>query len=403
MTSIGPARATLTPDTSPVTQMVLREGFWEFGWGQPDPDLLPVAAVRSAMDAALDAWGPTMLGYGAAEGARPLRSWIRARVLEREGLVLEPGECITSAGNSDAIDQICTLFTTPGDTVVVESPTYHLALRIMRDHGLDLQPVPMDDQGLQVHALDEALDTLARAGKRARLIYTIPTYHNPTGRSLDASRRRQLVELAAARDVLVVEDDVYRELAYDGEAPPSLFGLAPRGTVLRLGSFAKSLAPGLRLGWINGSAEHLHRLSDGGLRDSGGGPNYAAGMMAASFCESGAFDAHVSNLRNEYRRRRDALCAALSDSLPSGCAFTIPRGGFFVWVTLPADVRAGELLARAEARYRVSFVPGLPFAIDGSGKSSLRLAFSLMKPDALAEGARRLGAAVADLSSEREK
>jgi DNA-binding transcriptional MocR family regulator len=268
----------------------------------------------------------------------------------------------------------------------------------MRDHGLDVQAVPMDEQGLRVDALDEALHALERAGKRVGLIYTIPTFHNPTGRSLERSRRRQLAELAAARDVLVVEDDVYRELAYDDDAPPSLFGLARRGTVLRLGSFAKSLAPGLRLGWMNGSAEHLHRLSDGGLRDSGGGPNFTAGMMAASFCESGAFDTHVSQLCAEYRRRRDALCAALSNSLPAGCAFTIPRGGFFVWVTLPAAVRAADLLARAEARERVSFVPGDPFSIDGSGRSSLRLAFSLMKPDALAEGARRLGAAVADLT-----
>jgi DNA-binding transcriptional MocR family regulator len=378
--------------------MVLREGFWEFGWGQPDPDLLPVAAMREALAAALDQWGPTMLAYGAAEGARPLRSWIRARILEREGLAIAPEECITSAGNSDAIDQVCTLFTSPGDTVIVESPSYHLALRIMRDHGLTLHAVPMDDGGLDVGALKDTLGALARAGTRARLLYTIPTFHNPTGLSLEHSRRQALVDLAAAHGLLVIEDDVYRELAYDGDAPPSLFGLAPRGTVLRLGSFAKSLAPGLRLGWINGSAEHLHRLCDGGLRDSGGGPNYAIGMMAASLCDSGAFEAHVSRLRAEYRRRRDALCAALSESLPADCTFTRPGGGFFVWLTLPPSLDAAALLASAEARHQVSFVPGHPFAIDGSGRSALRLAFSLMKPDALAEGTRRLCAAMADVA-----
>jgi DNA-binding transcriptional MocR family regulator len=383
-------------DTPQSTQMVLREGFCEFTWGQPDPDLLPVEQMRRAADAALTTYGHEALSYGAAEGALPLLGWIHGRIQQREGHPVQFDECIGTAGNSDAIDQICTLFTSPGDVVLVESPTYHLAVRILRDHKLDLRAVPLDAHGLDIDALRDMLDTLARAGRGARMIYTIPTFHNPTGVSLSLDRRRAFVDLAAERHLLIVEDDVYRELSYDRPAPPSLFSMARRGTVLRLGSFAKTLAPGLRLGWINGEASQLRRLVDGGLRDSGGGPSFFAGMMVAALCRSGEFDAQVARLRAVYAERRNALAAALTAHLPEGCRFDVPAGGFFIWVSLPPHVDAEALLARAEA-HQVTFIPGGRFCIDGRGTSHLRVAFSQMKPEALVEGARRLGAALKDV------
>jgi DNA-binding transcriptional MocR family regulator len=378
----------------PSTQMVLREGYCEFNFGQPDPDLLPLDALRRAPAAALDLFGSDMLAYGAPEGAWPLIEWIRERVESREGVAVALEECLTTGGNSDAIDQIGTLFTSPGDVVFVESPTYHLGLRILRDHHLDLRAVPVDAEGLDVGALEGRLEALAREGRRARLLYTIPTFHNPTGVNLSAGRRAALLELAAAHDLLIVEDDVYRELAYDGPAPPSLFAAAPRGRVIRLGSFAKALAPGLRLGWINASAEQVRRLADGGLRDSGGGPNYAMAMIVTALCRSGDFDAHGERLRTAYRERRDALAAALREHLPRGCTFTVPGGGYFIWVNLPAHMDAELLLARADD-HKVSFIPGRRLSIDGGGRHALRLSFALMKPAHLAEGARRLGALLA--------
>lgn len=371
--------------------MVLREGFCEFNFGQPDPDLLPVDAMRRAPTAAFDAFGSDLLAYGAPEGAWPLLGWIRDRVESRERVTVGLEECIGTGGNSDAIDQVCTLFTQPGDIVFVESPTYHLGLRILRDHHLDLRPVPMDGDGLRVDVLAAELAQLAGEGRRARMLYTIPTFHNPTGVNLSADRRRAVVELAAAHDLLILEDDVYRELAYDGAAPPSLFSLAPRGTVIRMGSFAKSLAPGLRLGWVNCSAAQGRTFAEGGLRDSGGAPNFTAAMMVAALCRSGDFDTHGERLRAAYRERRDALAAALVASLPEGCRFATPGGGYFIWVTLPASVDAEALLARADA-FKVSFIPGGRLTIGGGGEHALRLSFALMKPPQLAEGARRLGA-----------
>lgn len=376
------------------TQMVLREGFYEFNFGQPDPDLLPVDAMRRAPAAAFEAFGSDLLAYGAPEGAWPLLGWVRDRIEAREGISVSLDECIGTGGNSDAIDQVCTLFTEPGDIAFVESPTYHLGLKILRDHHLELRPIPTDADGLQVGVLETELQRLARDGRRARMVYTIPTFHNPTGVNLSPARRQALVDLAAAHDLLVLEDDVYRELAYDGASPPSLFGLAPRGTVIRMGSFAKSLAPGLRLGWMNCSVAQARRFADGGLRDSGGAPNFATAMMVAALCRAGDFDAHGERLRAAYRERRDALVSALHEALPSGCSFVTPGGGYFVWITLPPHLDADVLLARADG-FQVSFIPGSRVTLDGGGRSALRLSFALMKPAALQEGARRLCALIA--------
>lgn len=375
------------------TQMVLREGYREFSFGQPDPRLLPVDEIRRAAVTAADRFGPSMLGYGAPEGAWPLLAWIRDRAAQREGLALQLDECLGTGGNSDAIDQVCTLFTEPGDIVLVESPTYHLGLRILNDHHLDLRAIPMDEQGLRLDALEDTLAAVAREGRRVRMLYTIPTFHNPTGINLAAGRRQAVVDLAVRHGFLILEDDVYRELVYDGTSPPSLFSLAPRGTVLRLGSFAKSLAPGVRLGWINGAADQLKRISDGGLRDSGGAINFAMGMIVAALCESGDFDRSLARLCEAYRERRDALAAALHAHLPDGCTFTVPGGGYFIWVHVPERVDTGALAATAE-RHRVSFIPGARLCADNRGHHELRLAFSLLTPDEMDEGARRLGAAI---------
>lgn len=383
---------TLTEDPV-LTQMVRRPGFSEFEWGQPDPELLPVEGIRRATSAALDEFGPTALVYGAAAGPWPLLHWLRERIARAEGIPVDTSEIVGTAGNSDGLDQICTLFTTPGDTVIVESPTYHLALRIMRDHRLDLRPVPIDGSGLNVDRLAALLDELSREGRAPRFLYTIPTFHNPTGATLSLDRRRALVDLAAERGLLIVEDDVYRELAYDGPAPPSLYSMAPRGLVMRLGSFAKSLAPGLRLGWLNASAEQAHCIADSGLRDSGGSTSFYTGMVVGAFCRSGDYDRHIIRLANAYRERRDVLLASLAAELPPGCSVDAPGGGYFLWVRLPEGMSGHDLAARADD-YRVGFVPGRTFSVDGAEDNAIRLAFSLMAPEALAEGARRLGALV---------
>jgi 2-aminoadipate transaminase len=374
-------------------QLVIRPGIIELSWGQPDAKLLPAEKIQRAAEVALAEAGADALAYGANAGPGALLAWLRARIERTEGRAVAPQDIVITAGNSEALDQICTLGTRPGDVALVESPTYHLAARILRDHPLELVPVPVDGEGLNVEAVQAALSTLRRAGRSARLLYTIPTFHNPTGVTLSPERRRALVDLAANEGLLIVEDDVYRELAYDAPAAPSLWSLAPAGTVARMGSFAKSLAPGLRLGWITGPTELVQRIVDSGLRDSGGGANHFAAMVTAAFCGLGLYDEHVAGLRAAYRARRDALLSALEAHMPPGATWTRPGGGFFVWVTLPPGAEAGRLLAAAEAA-GMSFIPGSNFHLDDRGQNTLRLAFSLFPPEQMAEGARRLGQAL---------
>jgi 2-aminoadipate transaminase len=379
----------------PIIQLIRRPGIIELGWGHPNAALLPVDGMRLAAADALDRWGADALNYGADQGAGPLLAWLSDRIARDEGRALAPDEIMITGGVSQALDQICTLCTQPGDIALVESPTYHLAMRILRDHPLELISIPADEHGLQIDALAETIAELWRAGRRARLLYCVPTFHNPTGTSLQAERRAMLVELAAAEQLLIVEDDVYRELSYDGPAPPSLWSLATPDTVVRLGSFAKSLAPGVRLGWLTAGPRIAGRLIGSGLLDSGGGVNHFTSLMVTAFCASGQFDQLIVRLRASYRARRDALLAGLAAHLPPSCTWTTPGGGFFVWVRLPEAMAAAALLPRAEA-VGVSYLPGVLFHNGGGSTNTLRLAFSLYDPDELAEAARRLGGVIRD-------
>jgi 2-aminoadipate transaminase len=377
----------------PNRQVSFRSGILELKWGQPDFDLLPVAQIRQAAVQAMEAFGVDALSYGAPQGAGVLVRWLVERIGQTESRTPQLDELMLTGGISITLDQICTLCTRPGDVVLAESPAYHLALNILRDHPVDLVPAPTDDQGLRIDALADIIARLRREGRPPRLLYTIPTFNNPTGISLPNERRRALVDLAANEGLLIVEDDVYRELHYDGPPPPSLWELAPPGVVARMGSFAKSLAPGIRLGWLTADAALVRRFVEGGVLDSGGSLNHFTSLVVAQFCRSGEYDALLERYRMAYRTRRDALLSGLSQHMPDTCSSTHPSGGYFVWMRLPEHIDAETLLPHAEAM-GVSFVPGTLFYLDDGGHNALRLAFSLYPPDELTEGARRLGAAL---------
>jgi DNA-binding transcriptional MocR family regulator len=373
----------------PSVQLAIKPGTIDLTWGQPDPTLLPVEEMRAAADAAMSKYGADALGYGADAGAGPLMHWLAERMGQNEGRMPAADEILITAGISDALDQICTHLTRPGDTVIVEAPTYHLAVRILQDHDLDIVAAPTDAEGLRVDALEGLVSELDSAGKKPKFLYSIPTFHNPTGASLSAARRRALLELAAARNFLIVEDDVYRELGYDAPSPPSLWSSAEDGMLLRMGSFSKSLAPGLRLGWLTGARDTVQKLVRSGLRDSGGGVNHFTAMVVAAFCEAGYFAAQVTSFRAAYRERRDALAAALRAHVPQA-EWRVPGGGFFIWGSFPDGRDTTKLKEAAEGR-DVTFIPGSRFYVNGKGRSELRLAFSLYSPDELREAARRLG------------
>ncbi len=381
-------------------QVEVEPGVIDLRWGHPAAELLPAAAFRSAVDSALAGQGIAALSYGRVGGPAsltdPLTDW-----LARHGDPVPPGNrMFITAGISQGLDLVCTLFSQPGDVALVESPVYHLALKVLRDHGLELVPVEADSDGIRPGLLSDALHQVRQSGRCARFIYTVPTYNNPSSATMPVDRRREVVALAASASATILEDDVYRHLWFDAPPPPPLQSYAEPGVVIRLGSFSKILAPGLRLGWLLAPPAVVDRCNDSGLLDSGGGLSHLVAHAAGEFIRMGLLDAHVPRLRASYQARCAALLNGLAEHMPEGVTWTRPGGGFFVWVTLPDGIESEDLRAAA-ARERVTFVPGSRFCCCGGCERSLRLAFSFLGEDELKEGTRRLGAALRSLYAAR--
>ncbi|GAA1363893.1 PLP-dependent aminotransferase family protein [Catellatospora chokoriensis] len=376
-----------------VIQYVPRPGIVDLGWGHPLPALLPVEQWSDAGRTALREHGWQALTYGAAAGPGPLIEWLADHLGEGDHRSTRTSEIFVTNGASHGLALVADLLVDPGDAVLVDSPTYHLAFPILRDRRAELVGVPADDRGVHPARTAELLERLARDGRRVPMLYLVPTFANPTGRCLPAERRVELVDLARRAGLTIVEDDTYRELAYDEPAPPSLWSLAERGTVVRLGTFAKTVAPGLRLGWINADEGFLHRLTGLGYIHSGGGVNHTTALTMATFGTSGAYRRHVAGARGRYAAQRDALVAGLRASAPD-LRISVPGGGWFLWAELPSPVTASALAPVAEA-HGVAFVEGSRFFADGAGGDrAIRLSFSMLPPDELQEAAARLGEAV---------
>ncbi len=368
-------------------------GTISFIYGLPDPATFPAEDLRRAADTVLRERPELALQYGPEQGYGPLIDFLRERLARQEELDVERPQIMLSAGAAQALDHLCTLLTRPGDIVLVQAPTYHEALRLFRDHGLRALSVAADDDGLRVDALAERLAALARRGEAARLLYLIPTFQNPGGVTLAAERRRPILELAERYNLLVIEDDVYRDLAFEGSPPISLFALDGGRRVLRIGSFSKILAPGVRMGWLLGPPGIIERLVGSGLRCMSGGVNPFMANILAAYCRAGKLDPHIAHLRTVYRRRRDAMLNALADFMPPGTRWTQPGGGFFIWLTLPEPLRADRVVAQAK-KARVWVLSGDPFFAEPPTGQHLRLAFSYVTPEQIRRGIEILGTVV---------
>jgi DNA-binding transcriptional MocR family regulator len=385
-------------------QAEMRPGIIELRWGDPDPALIPVAAIGDAARWVADTVGAAALNYGPGEGPIALRETLAARISRSEGHPIDLAEIAVTNGNSPSIQLLLSHLVGPGDAVFTEDPGFSLAIRMARDLSLHLVAVPLDADGMDVDVLAERVARTRAEGRRPRLVYTVATYGNPSGTCLSEERRRRLVELAVEEDLVIVEDDVYRELAYDGPAPQSLWRIAAEvdgasERVIRLGTFSKTLAPGLRCGWITSGAARLREFTERGVFDSGGCPSQYTACICAHLVREGVYDENVTRVRAAYKERRDALIDGLRTALPDGCAVASPSGGLFAWVTLPDDLVAGDLLAAGEA-HGIAFFDGARFSISGHDRG-LRLGFSMYGPDDLREGAARLGRTLAEARADR--
>jgi DNA-binding transcriptional MocR family regulator len=267
-------------------------------------------------------------------------------------------------------------------------------MRILRDHPVHVVGVPSDAGGIIPDELARVVTRLRQRRQRPRLLYTIPTFHNPTGRVMPDERRAELLSLAAREELLVVEDDTYRELSYDGPSPASLWASDTFASVIRLGSFAKSVAPGLRVGYITADAGVVARMVAGGLLDSGGGTTHFAATVLAEYAAAGDYANQVDRFRAAYRTQRDRLMASLAEHMPETVSWSVPAGGYFVWVQLPSGMSAEKLLPVASAN-GMEFLPANLFFLDqNEAPDALRLAFSMHPPDVLAEAGARLASAI---------
>jgi 2-aminoadipate transaminase len=370
--------------SSPVREILAltaRPGVISFAGGLPAPELFDAAGLREAFASAL-ADAERTLQYSTTEGNPALRAAIAARLTAR-GLPTEADEILITSGSQQALTLAATVLIQPGDRVLVEEPSYLAALQAFRLAGAEIVPVACDDDGLDPDAV------AAAAERGARLLYTIPTFHNPTGRTLPLERRLALAAVAEQAGLWLIEDDPYGELRYRGEPVPSLAALpGAAGRTLGLSTLSKVAAPGLRIGWV--------RTPDA-LRPPLVVAKQAADLHSSTIDQAAAahwlgtvdLDAHVATLRAEYGRRRDALLDGLAAALPPGSVHNRPEGGMFVWARLPDAWDAESLLRRALER-DVAFVPGFPFFAGAPDRAALRFSFTAHPPAEIAEGLARL-------------
>lgn len=369
------------------TQVHLRPGLIDFGIGQPGFDLLPLSIMQQAAVHRLSKADPYLLNYGYEQGDGYCRLGLAEFLEPWYGGAVDPDALILTAGASQALSLICTLYASPGDVVLVEEPSYFLALRIFADHRLRVVGLPTDQGGLVVDAVEEAL-----VRHRPAFLYTIPTYQNPTGTNMSQARRRQLVSLAREHELLVVADEVYHLLHYDGMPPTPLALSADRAPILSLGSFSKILAPGLRLGWIHATPQRILPLAKCGLVDSGGGLNHFTSGLVRSVLELDLLQTYVAQLRATYGRRVEAMDGALRRVVPSA-DYVKPGGGFFFWLTLPPQMDSETLLTEAH-RGLVGFQPGVRFSSRQALRNCLRLSFAFFGEADIERGIQRLGEVV---------
>jgi 2-aminoadipate transaminase len=356
--------------------------------GLPDTTTFPAEDMAAIMARVAADASARALQYGPTEGMDELKECI-VRVMAEEGMDVGPDELLVTTGGQQVIDLVCKTLVDPGDVIVAEGPTYPGAVPTFGAYEADVVQIEMDADGMRIDLLEEALDRLEREGRTPKFIYTVPTFQNPAGVTMSLERRRRLVQLAAQRELLVLEDNPYGLLRYEGDPLPPLYALDRGAYVIYLGTFSKILSPGLRLGWTAAPRPVLEKLNLGKQGADLCSSTFGQFFVIEYFAQRNWRDL-LGRLREVYRRRRDTLLDALAEHLPAEAHWTRPRGGMFIWATLPDYIDTTDLLARA-LREHVAFVPGRAAYLDGRGGSSMRLNFSGVGEDDIREGVARIG------------
>lgn len=358
-----------------------------FAGGLPAPEFFPVREFQEACHFVLETNGPAALQYSPTEGHRPLKEYL-AEAMSKYGIQVELDNILLVHGSQQGLDLIGKLFIDTDACILTSRPTYLGALQAWNAYEAQYCTVPMDDDGMLV----DEIPGLLRAGNIPRLVYVLPNFHNPAGTTLSFERRKRLAEIAREHDLIIVEDDPYGELRFEGEDITPLWTLAPERT-LYLSTFSKTLAPGIRLAWVVAPKTIIGRLVQAKQ-----GADLHTGtflqMVANDICQRGFVRQHVRRLRAAYRARRDAMVEAMEEHFPEGAAWTVPQGGLFLWVRAPGAINTREFLKRA-VQSKVAYVPGFAFYPgEEGGEHTMRMNFSYSSEEVINEGIARLGRAM---------
>lgn len=359
-----------------------------FAGGLPDPATFPVEELKAITLAVLEREPQRALQYGPTEGDARLRGEL-VKWMAKDGIRATADQVLITIGSQQGLDLIGRVFLDPGDIVLVERPSYMAALQVFRSYRAEMVGVELDDDGLRPDRLEETLARLERSGRRAKLLYVVPDFQNPSGVTLAAGRREQVLALARAHRLLVVEDNPYRELRFEGSAPPPLAALDRDGRVIYLSTFSKTLCPGLRIAWIAAQDELIKSFVTAKQGMDLCCPAFTQ-AIAAEFCARGHLLGRVAPIAALYRRKRDVMLAALAREMPEGVTWTHPAGGLFLWLRLPEGMDGEQMLRAAIEEEAVAYVVGSGFYADGGGKNTMRLNFSFPSEADLEEGIRRL-------------
>ncbi len=367
-----------------IVQTLRPTDFIDLGMGNPDFNLLPEESLRCATERAFAKGMNDSLRYGNEQGNGNFRASLANYLTQSFGEKVDGTSLFISTGASSALDLLVSLYTHPGDTILVENPTYFLALSIFADHGLRIVSIPVDDEGLDLDVLEEKLKK-----HQPKLLYTIPTFQNPSGHTLSLARRERLIELAEKHDFLIVADEVYHLLPYT-ENPPKPFALFAKDSaqVASVNSFSKILAPGIRLGWVQTHKRVMKKLTSCGLLESGGGMNPFTSAIVHELVEAGDLDKNIALLRKIYQSRLEVMDKALKEMLPS-VEYILPQGGFFFWLRIQGQNTA-ELRQRAK-NFKVDFRHGALFSAQKGMQEYMRLCFAFYNEDDIRKGVDRLG------------
>ncbi|MDI6799415.1 MAG: PLP-dependent aminotransferase family protein [Actinomycetota bacterium] len=358
-----------------------------FAGGMPDTRSLPMNLIADATRRVLEREGAAALQYGSSDGHLGLRERI-ASLMKDDGMVVDVEEIIVTDGGQQALDFLGKILINPGDEIIVEGPSYVGAIQAFSSYQARFLSVPLDDDGIQIEPLEKLLKDLKEAGKRPKFLYLVPAFHNPAGVTLALERRRRIVEMAREHSLLVIEDNPYDQLRFDGEPLATLRSMDD--SIVYMSTFSKIFSPGVRLGWIAAPKPILEKLNFA---------KQAANLCSSSFSQrvveeyfnTCPWEKYLKKQTDLYKERRNVMLSALEEFFPSEARWTRPMGGLFLWVTLPDYINTSEMLAESIDQAKVAYVPGEAFFTDGSGKNSMRLNFSYPHKESIREGIERLG------------